>query len=198
MPTDLFCKQLAAKSSLKQRESSLLHVCNKGSKLYKRVEGGFFFKKIWYQNRLLITIPLQCLQSGDQLINKVFLFKSMLPTRNIFMYTDIQADSKSLKSLMASSKIVKECLDLVVDLTPYFTINLIRTCRQLIFKRNDIKTFVRVLTGHCLIGRCASRMRLPYNDYCTSQRSAVRCHGDCITYYLCKLLYFFTFKTQYY
>ena len=36
----------------------------------------------------------------------------------------IQAALKSLKSPMVSSKIVKECLDLLEDLTSYFTINL--------------------------------------------------------------------------
>lgn len=33
------------------------------------------------------------------------------------------------------------------------------------FKGNDIRTLVGVLIGHCLIGRYASRLRMPYNDY---------------------------------
>ena len=43
-----------------------------------------------------------------------------------------------------------------------------RTNRLKKFKRNDIRTLVGVLTGHCLIGRHASRLGVPYNDYCRS------------------------------
>lgn len=45
-------------------------------------------------------------------------------TRNIFIFTNGQAALKSLKSLRVSSKIVKECLDLLADLISYFTLNL--------------------------------------------------------------------------
>lgn len=67
----------------------------------------------------------------------------MRPQPEIFLtkYTDIEADLKSLKSLTVSSKILKECFYLLVDLTLYFTIG----------RRNGIRTPVGVLTGPYLI-----------------------------------------------
>ena len=157
---------------------------------------------------------MQCLQSGDQAIKDslLVLTKSILTTRNTFIYTDSQAALESLKSLMISWKMVKYCLDLLVDLTSYVTIilqwvsvhsdilgesdelakadtilqfvllaeswwrqslncstslpmwhkwNMDRTCTLLKFKRNDIRTLVRVLKGRCLIGRHGSRLGKP-------------------------------------
>ncbi|OFC59623.1 hypothetical protein BBW68_14995 [Candidatus Erwinia dacicola] len=301
LPTDLFCKQVAAKSALRLRESSQLVACNKGhsrilsifpflpkttdfhnpierklnsvhniafptreewkrgevdrntgisiytdgSKLDHRVGGGVFCATL--NTNIAFRLPDHCsvFQAEITAIKEslVVLTKSVLTTRSIYIYTDSQAALKSLKSPMVSSKLVKECLDLLEDLTSYFTINLqwvpghsdipgnceadelarigttlqltsekegifmpLATCKHLIsehviniaesrwrqsitcstsrltwqewsvsrtnrllkFKRNDIRTLIGVLTGHCLIGRHASRLGVPYNDYCRS------------------------------
>ena len=301
LPTDLYCKQMAAKSALRLREASLLVACNKGhsrilrkfpvlpittdfrnpvelnlnpvlnitfpsreewerdvvdkeegisfytdgSKLDNRVGGGVFSAKL--DTKIAFRLPDHCsvFQAEVTAIKEslLVLTKSVITTRSVFIYTDSQAALKSLMSHRISSKTVKDCHDLLADLSSYFTINLqwvpghsdipgncvadelaragttlqldpgkvdinmplatcrylidkhviniaecqwnqsltcstsrqtwqewnmSRTCRLLKFKRNDIRTLVGVLTGHCLIGRHASRLGAPYNDYCRS------------------------------
>ena len=49
-----------------------------------------------------------------------------------------------------------------------------RTSRLLKFKQYDLRTLGGVLTGHCLIGKHASRLRTSYNDYCRSCQETVK------------------------
>ena len=46
-----------------------------------------------------------------------------------------------------------------------------RTNQLLGLSREVISTTVAVLTGHCVMGRQAEKMRLPFNDFCCGCRS---------------------------
>lgn len=95
-------------------------------KLDKRVGSGIFSAKL--DTRIVFRLLDYCsvFQAEIIAIKDIFLVltKSVLTTRNV-LYTDGQAALNSLKSLRVSSKILNKgyLVDLLVDLTFYFTIN---------------------------------------------------------------------------
>lgn len=216
-----------------------------GSKLDEQVGGGFHSEELGAS--ISFRLPDHCSVFQAEIIaireGLLALKENVLTTREINIYSDSQAALKSLQSPKITSKTVKTCIDVLIELSTYFTINLLwvpghrdiegnckadelarlgttlpiladkrnipiplATCKWLIDKhilksantawnqsstcattrltwpewnmgrtkrllqlnRKDVRSLIGVLTGHCLIGRHASRLGAPYHDYCRS------------------------------
>lgn len=59
-----------------------------------------------------------------------------------------------------------------------------RTNQLLGLGRGIISITVAMLTGHCVMGRHAERMRLPFNDFCRGCRSAEE--EETVIHFLCQ------------
>ena len=96
-----------------------ISIYTNGSELNKQVTGGVFSAKL--DTKITFRLPDHCSVFHLEITvikeSAFVLTKSALTTRNVFIYTDSQTALKSLNYFRVSSKLVKECLDLLVDLT---------------------------------------------------------------------------------
>ena len=89
------------------------------------MRGGVFSAKLDTRNDFRLPDHCHDFQAEITAIKESLLVlpKRMLTTKNIFINLRSQVAFKSLKSFRVSSKTVKGCIDLLMDLTSSFTID---------------------------------------------------------------------------
>ena len=97
-----------------------------------------------------------------------FILVNCVPFTRVSIFSGSQAAIRSLSGFVNNSRIVRAA----AVSTLFLGASVSHWSGQLLGLDRDISTTVAMLTGHCVMGRHAERMRRSLNDFCRFCRSA--------------------------